>query len=150
MGHIPQNAKWYLADIVIELKIEDEPHNVIHINTVLVRASSPQRAYTRALKLGQEAEHEYKNTDGKMVQCIFRGLRDLIVIYNDLRSGAELIYQEQIGQSEEQIARLISPKNELEVFVERRKPSKKEPNYMPESVMEMLKEMGFDENDMYR
>lgn len=149
MGYIPDDAKWYLADIVVEHKIEDEPRNVIHINTMLVRANLPERAYARALKLGQEAEHEYKNTDGKTVQVVFRGLRDLNVIYDKLRSGAELIYQERIGQTEEQVASLISPKGELGVFEERRKPSKDKPNYMPGDVMEMLKEAGFGESDIY-
>jgi hypothetical protein len=149
MGYIPDDAKWYLADIVIEHKIEDEPRNVIHINTVLVRASSPERAYARAIKLGQEAEHEYKNTEDKTVRVVFRGLRDLTVIYDKLRSGSELIYQERIGQTEEQVAKLISPKSELAIFEERQKPSKDKPNYMPGSVMEMLKEVGFDDSDIY-
>ena len=149
MGYIPADAKWYLADVVIEHKIEAEPRNVIHINTLLVRASSPERAYARALELGQEAELEYRNTDGKLVRTIFHGLRDLNVIFDDLRSGSELIYQERVGQTEAQVAQLISPKDELGVFEARRKPSRDDPNYMPASIMQALEEAGFEENDLY-
>ncbi len=149
MGYIPADAKWYLAYILLEHKIEDEPRNVIHINTVLVRANSPEKAYARSLKLGQEAEHEYKNTDAKTVRVIFRGLRDLTVIYDKLRSGSELTFQERIGQTEEQVSKLISPKNELAVFEEVRQPSRDKPNYMPGNVIEMLKEAGFEDNDFY-
>ena len=149
MGYIPADAKWYLADIVIEHEIEDDPRNVVHINTMLIRASSPERAYARALKMGRETEQEYKNTENKTVRVMFRGLRDLNVIYDDLRSGSELIFYEKIDQTEEQVANLISTKNELSVFETRRKPSKHKPNYMPGSIWKMLKEVGFEENDLY-
>lgn len=149
MGHIPADARWYFADVVIEHVIEDEPRNVVHINTLLVRASSPERAYKRALELGREAEQEYKNTDGKMVRVTFRGLRDLSVIYEDLRSGSELIYQERVGQTEEQVAQLISPKEELGVFEDTGKPSRNDPNYMPADIMQALKKAGIEEDDLY-
>ena len=44
---------------------------------------------------------------------------------------------------------MISPKAELAVFEERRKPSREKPNYMPQSVMEKLEEMGFAESDVF-
>ncbi|BCM91756.1 hypothetical protein IAD21_03631 [Abditibacteriota bacterium] len=149
MGYIPPGARWYLADIVLEHTIEDEPRNVVHINTVLVRANSPERAYAHALQLGQEAEHKYQNTDGKKVETKFRGLSDLNVICDKLRSGAELIYQERTGIAEDEVTRLISTKEELGVFAERVKPTRGKPNYMPGSVMDMLKAEGFSEDDIY-
>ena len=149
MVYIPDDARWYLADIVLEIKIEDDARNVIHINTVLVRANSPERAYIRAIKLGREAEHKYENTDGKDVQVIFHGLRDLNVIHDKLRHGTELIYEERSELSTEQVAKLVSPKEELGVFEERRKPTKDEPNYMPNSVMDWLHEAGYEDKDMY-
>lgn len=149
MGYIPDDARWYLADIILEHSIEDEPRSVVHINTVLVRAGSPERAYARALKLGQEREHEYQNTDGKKVETKFRGLCDLTVIHDKLRSGAELIYQERIGLSEDEVAKLVSLKAELGVFAERVKPTRDKPNYMPGSIMDMLKAVGFSEDDIY-
>lgn len=149
MTYIPDDARWYLADLVIEHKIGGDTRNVVHINTVLVRANSPEWAYARAIKLGQEAEYEYENADGKMVQVVFHGLRNLNVIHGKLRHGAELIYEEKIGLQEKRIAKLISPKSRLGVFEERRKPSRDAPNYMPKDIMDKMKEAGFDESDLY-
>lgn len=149
MAYVPENARWYLADVVIEHKIEDEPRNVIHINTLLVRANSPERAYQRALKLGKDAEHEYQNSDDKTVRVLFRGLRDLAVIYEPLRSGCEIIYSERVGLTEEETAKIVSPKEELGVFEEVQKPSKNDPNYMPKEIMEALYEAGLNDSDMF-
>ena len=40
MAYIPEDAKWYLADIVLEITIEDDPRNVVHTNLVLISADS--------------------------------------------------------------------------------------------------------------
>ena len=56
MGDIPENAKWYLADIVQEITVEDDPHNVVHTNLVLIRADSPEEAYQKAMELGLAGE----------------------------------------------------------------------------------------------
>ncbi len=76
MACIPSDAKWYLAEIVEEIRIESEPQNTVHTNTVLVRADSPEEAYQSALALGKEGEITYTNPDGKTVNVYFRGLPD--------------------------------------------------------------------------
>lgn len=149
MAYVPENARWYLADVVIEHKIEEESRNVLHINTLLVRANSPERAYERALKLGKNAEHEYRNSDDKTVRVLFRGLRDLCVIYEPLRSGCEMIYSERIGLSEEETAKLVSPKDGLGVFETVQKPTKGAPNYMPKDILEALYDAGLKDSDMF-
>jgi hypothetical protein len=121
--------------------------SVIHINCLLIRADSPEEAYDKAIELGKEAEDQYENTDGDQVSVVFRGLRNLLVIYDELEHGAEIKYAEIVGLSEEEIRNLVAPKAELGVF-EPRKPSTG-PNYMPRSVMEELKQAGFDERDLY-
>ena len=55
MSYIPPDARWYLADIVEEFRIESEPENIVHTNTILVRADSPEEAYQSALALGKKA-----------------------------------------------------------------------------------------------
>ena len=52
MGYIPKDAKWYLADIIQQITVEDDPRSVVHTNVVLVRADSPEEAYEKALALG--------------------------------------------------------------------------------------------------
>jgi Domain of unknown function (DUF4288) len=144
MGHIPKNAKWYLAEIVEEIKISGESTNVIHINMRLVRADSPQEAYDAAIRLGKDSDRTYENTDGKPVNIVFRGLRDLMVIHDELEHGAELFYDEQVGLSEEQLAKLICPRNELSVFLPIPPPSG--PNYFPLSIWQELEAYEIDED----
>src|SRR5580658_3078921 len=119
MAYIPRDAKWYLVEIVEEIRIESEPENIVHTNTILVRADSPEEAYQSALALGKEGEMTYTNPDGKNVQVYFRGLRDLNVIHGELEHGAELIYEKRTGMSESDLARWVSAKDDLGAFVPR-------------------------------
>jgi hypothetical protein len=116
MAYIPTDAKWYLAEIVEEIRIESEPENIVHTNTVLVRADAPEEAYQSALALGREGEMTYTNPDGKTVRVYFRGLRDLNVIHGELEHGTELIYSRRTGISESDLARWVSAKEDLGVF----------------------------------
>ncbi len=136
MGFVPNDAKWFLADLVVEHRIEGDPRNVVHINTVLVRADSAEEAYDKAIELGSDSELQYENTEGKSVTLSFRGLGDLFVILDELEHGAELIYSEKVGLSEEQVLGLVRPKSSLGVF--RDIEPKKGPNYMPKGIMDML------------
>ncbi len=63
MGYIPEDAKWYLADIVQQITVEDEPRNVVHTNLVLIRADSPEEAYQKAIELGTAGDHSDENID---------------------------------------------------------------------------------------
>src|SRR5438093_8558330 len=107
MGYIPKDARWYLADIVEEIKVQDEKRSLVHINIVLVESDSPENAYQKALELGRQCNQTYKNTDGKKVVCRFRGLRDLNVIHDELEHGAELIYQRKAGLTKSAVKRLV-------------------------------------------
>jgi len=147
MGFIPKDARWYLADIVLEHIIEGDPRNVLHVNTHLVEAESPEQAYEKALALGGDSELEYTNTDGKQVRVAFRGLRQLSVIDEALEDGAELAYREKVGVPEEQLRGLITPKERLNVFAPI-EPKSGVPNYMPQSVLEMLMAEGFSREDV--
>lgn len=116
MAYIPPDAKWYIAEIVQEYTIEGEPSNVVHTNMVLVRADSPEEAYDRAILLGKESEVSYENPQGKKVTLRFRGLRDLNVVHGELEHGAELIYEERVGMSEEELDKSVTRKEDLGVF----------------------------------
>lgn len=83
MAYIPKNARWYLADVVLEHAVEGDPRNVVHVNLHLIEAESPERAYQKAIALGQASEQVYANPDGREVRVTFRGLRDLNVIHDE-------------------------------------------------------------------
>jgi hypothetical protein len=121
---------WYLADVVLEIIIEDDPRNVVHVNTVLIDGDSPETAYEKANTLGMASEQEYLNTADRIVRIKFHGLRELRAIHDELGDGAELAYQESIDVVAEQLRSWVLPKDQLRVFA----PSTDRtggPNYMP-------------------
>ena len=136
MAFIPKDAKWYLAWLVEEIIVEDDPRNVVHTNLMLVRADSPDEAYEKAISLGKEAEISHENPEGKSVIHVFRGIKDLNVIHDELEHGAELNYEEGIGISNEEIERMLLPKERLTVF--RPDEETENPNYMPKDIAEEL------------
>ncbi len=52
MGFIPADARWYLADVVLEHRVEGGTENLVYVNTHLIEASSPDAAYDKAVALG--------------------------------------------------------------------------------------------------
>jgi hypothetical protein len=147
MAYIPQDARWYIGDVILEHSIEGDPRNIIHINVHLVQAGSPSEAFAKATKLGKQAEHDYENSDSRQVRVRFRGLRELMVMHEELEDGAELFYEELVGVPEKELRRWITPKKKLAVFAPRRAKFDG-PNYMPKSIMETLKNMGFGKSDL--
>ena len=116
MAFIPKDAVWYIAQVVLEVVVEGEGRNVVHTNYLLVRAESPDEAYEKALRLGGEHESTYLNENKKRVRIGFRGLRNLTVVYEPLEDGAELLYEETVGMSREDLEGLIRPKESLGIF----------------------------------
>jgi hypothetical protein len=139
MAYIPTDAHWYIAEIVEQITVEDDPRNVVHKNLVLIRADSPETAYEKALSFGRNSEIHYGNPDGKQVHIIFRGLSDLNVIHDELEDGAELIYEERIGLTDESIEGLISPKERLGVF--RPPEHTKGPDYSSKEILDEARKL---------
>jgi len=94
MAYIPQNAEWYIAEIVEEVTVEGDPRNVVHRDLVLIQARSPEEAYDRTIEVGKQGESAYQNPAGKHVAIKFRGSCELSVVHDDLEHGAELRYRE--------------------------------------------------------
>lgn len=136
MTYIPEDAKWYLAWTVMEITVEGDPRNVVHTNLHLIRADSPDEAYEKAIALGKESEISYENPEGKLVTFVFRGLKNLVVVYDELEHGAELTYDEKIEVSEADIQRMLTPKDQLTVFDTTGVSDK--PNYEAKEVVEEL------------
>src|SRR5262249_26907387 len=112
MAYIPDTATWYIAEIVEEISVETDPRKVIHRNTVLMNATSPEEAYSRSIELGKATETSYENPAGNRVSVRFRGLRDLIVVHDRLEHGAELFFEEFIDVSEQQVQSWLRSKEE--------------------------------------
>ena len=117
--YIPKDAKWYLAEIIMETVFDADYFNAVDNNWTLVRADSPEEAYEKALLLGKESELVYDNTDGKKVTVSFRGLGNLHVIYDAFEHGAEIIYERHQDVSYDTLAKMLRPKEQLNVFAPR-------------------------------
>jgi hypothetical protein len=113
---IPENTEWFIGELVEEFQAADQTENLVHINTILIKADSPEVAYEKALALGESANRVFTNTDGVDVRVRFRGLRGLYPVYDRLEDGAELLYEKREGMSDEAIAKMVKPKEELAVF----------------------------------
>jgi|SRR5271167_3592861 hypothetical protein len=116
MAHIPSGAVWYVGEIVVEISVEGETSSIMHKNLTLIRADSADEAYQKALRLGHESEITYPNPAGKQVHIEFRGLSDLNVIHGELEDGTELLFEEKVGMSKEEIQKSARSKEQLNVF----------------------------------
>ncbi len=137
MAYVPNDARWFLADLIEEIRVEGSRRNIVHINHVLVEAASPEEAYVHALEIGGQGSQEYVNSLGRKVTVRFRGLRNLDVIHEPLEHGCEIMFQEKLGVSEKGIRKLIRPKEKLEVFAPIRKPLGR-PDYASKEIMDEL------------
>ena len=115
--YIPKDMEWFLAEMIQELKVGDNEDSTIWVNTILIKASSLEEAYTKSLEHGKQYDGAYTNTDGEPVITKFRGLRNLLLIYEKLEDGSEIMWEEYEDQTEQDIAELVTPKEQLGVFV---------------------------------
>jgi hypothetical protein len=136
MGYIPADAEWYVAELVMEITVHGSASNVVHRNLVLIRANSPEEAFQKALHFGQGDETEYTNPKDQLVEIKFRGISKLDFVYEPIKDGAELCFEEQQGVSEDEIQNLIRPKEGLEAFTPPNPGKEREPDYRSKSVME--------------
>lgn len=135
MAYVPDDAHWFLATMVEEIRVEGSKRNVVHINYVIIEADSPEDAYQRAIKMGKQAKQSYVNERGKKVTVRFRGLRNLDVIYEPLEHGCEIMFREKLGVSESAIRKLLASKKQLELFRPiRNRPGR--PDYASKEIME--------------
>ena len=141
MGYIPKDAKWYIAELVMEFQIEGDSRNVVHVNIILIRADSPEEAFEKAEQLGREDEDTYKNPDNHTVTVTYRGIRALNVIHDDLEHGAELMYEEKIGICEDKLQAMLTPKSELAIFRPWQPKDSSVPDYSSKEVMEKVRRM---------
>jgi len=116
MAYVPDDAHWFLAQIIEEIRVEGSKRNIVQINHVLVEATCPETAYIRAQEIGEQGETEYENPFGRKVTIRFRGLRNLDVIHFPLEHGCEIMFVEKLGMSETGVQKLIRRKDQLEAF----------------------------------
>ncbi len=128
MSRNSKTLKWFVAEIIVEIKVGKQPNNVVHTNTLLIEAVNAEEAYRKSIKLGEAENSEYKNPKGEIVTSKFRGLRDINQVHEDLEHGTELFYEEDIDIPEKKILSWATSKDELTIFRKSQKP-KNMPDY---------------------
>jgi hypothetical protein len=108
--------EWFRADLIQEFNFSNGDNPLVWVNQILIRADSLELAYTKALAYGELYKESYTNPDGEVVTVRFRGLEDLYLIYDKLEDGAELLYTEYDDLTEDDISKMITPKELLAAF----------------------------------
>ena len=104
---------WYAAKLIIKCTVGNQISDFVFDEQIkLIDAVNAEEAYTKALKLGQEEECEYQNSEQQEVKWIFKGLLDLHCI-NRLDDGAQITSKRFIAQSSDN---LIVSKEQLPLF----------------------------------
>lgn len=136
MGYIPQDAEWYIAELVMEITVHGGRCNVLHRNLTLINAHSPEEAYAKAIRMGKEGQTQYRNPRDQLVEIRFRGISTLDVIYDPLVDGAELAFVEELEVSETEIQRMLPRKEKLAVFTVPHPGEERDPDYRSRAVVE--------------
>jgi hypothetical protein len=138
MAYVPSDAEWFLAQMVLEIRVAGSKRNVVHVNFVLIHARSPEAAFKRATSIGKRENSSYVNELGKRVTIRFRGLRELDLIHDPLEDGCEVMFTEKLGVREKGIRKLLRAKRDLEVFLPvRNRPGR--PNFSSKEIMDQVK-----------
>lgn len=145
MAYVPPDAQWYLADVVMVMRVGGEPRQVVHVNLHLVRADSPGEAYEKALAIGRRGADRYLNPAGQEVVTEFVGLRDLNVIHEPLEDGAELAYAQHTVSSRAEAEALTRDRARLAVFAPITPPD--EPDYASGEVLDEVRRLVAPAND---
>ncbi|MBA3873805.1 MAG: DUF4288 domain-containing protein [Anaerolineae bacterium] len=84
---------WYIATLVIAIKVEDVGDDVdptCEEQIRAIRAPNAEAAYEKALQIGKSEETAYLNMYGQTVTWTFVGLDDLDELDNRMHDGVEI------------------------------------------------------------
>jgi hypothetical protein len=122
MAFIPSGAEWYVAEIVERIRVQGDRRSLVHVNTCLIRAKTPDEAYDKALRLGERRQTVYVNSHGKEVRIAFLGLQDLNVVHDALEDGAERVHRAHLGMTDAAARTFVVARRSLSIFRRTRRP----------------------------
>jgi len=112
-----EGRNWYLSHEVLYAETGREAPTerlTVWENLILIRANSPDQAYKKAMKHGKMSEDKVR-INGKTGKLRFLGLRDLVLIYEQLEDGAELEWHE-MQLTKVKMKKLLHAKERLHAF----------------------------------
>jgi hypothetical protein len=110
-----ENMKWYVAEIIVRCRVGrlSKRKTLYDRQIKVLRASTDEMAYLRAMKLGKAETHFYKNSAGEKVHWEFLGLGNLEPLLEEkISDGTEIYSRLQRGNPKIKICR----KRDLTVF----------------------------------
>jgi len=112
-----QKRKWYISHEILCAETDEQANGeplTVWENLILIQAASPEEAYEKANQHGRDSENEIR-VNGKKGHFTFCGLKDLMLVYNDLEDGAELEWYE-MELTRAQAKELTKQKEQLHAF----------------------------------
>jgi hypothetical protein len=106
---------WYVAEIIVRCEVGklSKAKSLYDRQFKILRASTHEAAYHRALELGKQENHSYKNSSGEKVSWRFAGLGNLEELLDEaLVDGTEIFSRLQRGDPKSEIRR----KRDLTIF----------------------------------
>lgn len=106
---------WYVAELIVGCQVGIGPKGkaLIDRQIKVLRASCPEAAHKRALEVGKQENHSYKNSSGEKVSWRFAGLSNLKALQVDeILDGTEIHSCLERGKPKMEIRR----KRDLTVF----------------------------------
>ena len=114
---------WYVATYIERFEFEGEdkknPRRRCRAweSMILVKASTPEQAYRRALRhVAGSEDPSWTNGRGERGRLIFEGLTELVPVYDPLEDGSEICWTDHQNFSVQRIKGMIKKKEELSVF----------------------------------
>jgi hypothetical protein len=107
---------WYATALIVRCRVEGEMSDkpLFDRQIRVLRATDPECAFQRAMKLGEEQNHSYENSKGKKVFWEFVGLGDLCQLADsEINDGTEIFSRLDYGNPETEVTRT---KAKLTVF----------------------------------
>jgi hypothetical protein len=122
---------WWIASYIERFEYEDEDLSNLNRkclaweNTILIQAKDRQAAYRKAEKVGRLGDGiEGWNEDGRRGTWRYEGLTSLLLIYEELEDGAEILWKEYRDPTVKKIKSWVKPKHQLETFEDNDEPKK--------------------------
>ena len=107
---------WYLASLLINVEKTGNPATIYQVRRChcLISAATHDDAYQRALKLGKALAESYVSPGG-LRGWAFRGIRDLVMVYEPPEDAAELAWS-QVELTADELRNTVRRKEDMRAF----------------------------------
>ncbi len=108
---------WYVAQLVIESRVEGVPEPILMIESVLLQAESPDVAYNKAMARCASSDHGYRNKTGAPVVQRYLGIHDIEDLQAERMEDEQVLLMQILPTAPQYDARLLlRSKSELSLF----------------------------------